>query len=185
METENKPKTKLPIMAILAIALFAFAAFVPIGNATLLTYLGNMLTGLFTVHSPISNAWNVSASTGIDNSTVVGNSISGDIISGAPVSLAGTIDNTGTPSSRNLSFAFSSVYANLSSNNLTSADIPITSLSVDGSPAIMPCSVVGVDYICTASSVLILTGHHTFAFGYTTSPFFDSTASLAVAMKVV
>lgn len=167
------------ICVVLALALFA----TPVG-ATILTYLGNMLTGMFTVQSPITNAWNATAFTGITNATVIGNSVMGNITSGNPVSLSGTIDNNAPASSRNLTFTFASQYANLTSNNLTSADIPITSLTIDGTPAIATCTVIGADYSCAANGIILSNGHHLFAFGYTTSPFFDTTSNLAVGMKV-
>ena len=179
----DKQQTNVMKLGLLGVAVMVFA-FVPIGNATLLTYLGNMLTGLFTVSSPIMNTWVNASFTGFNSSSVTGNAATGNFTAGNPLVMAGTIDNNAPASSRNITFLFTSQYANLTANSLTSADIPTTSLLVDGASTTMPCVVSGSDYNCSATGVILSSGHHTFALGYTTSAYFDTTANLAVSMKV-
>lgn len=175
---ESKPKSKMPMMALAAVALFAFA-FVPIGNATLLTYLGNLLIGVFAVQAPVQNLWEPANFTGIANATILGNSVAGSIIAGNAVSLTGTLDNAGVNINKNVVFNFSAV-----GNNLGAADIPTTGFKLDGISQLMPCASVGSDYICTITGMPILSGPHTFSLDFALDPLYNTAFPPTASMKI-
>lgn len=173
MENENeKPKSRLPVMAVIGLALLALAAITPVGHSTLLNVLVQIIGGVLNITPAFSTG------TGFNTATIVASQ---------PANISGTIVNNLGPVNKALSVTLTpatGVIAYGATSDITTMDIVVNGVS---HTFLAGECVGGASLVCTTiTPVALVSGTNTIDVIPTPNMLFDPAQSpIAISVSVI